>query len=507
MTDAGARGPEPVATFRRALPWSYVMTAARLGTTLLVSLVLARLLGPEAFGIIALANVLVLFLEMVVRQGLVAAIVQRPELPREHLDTAFWMTMGAVSLLLPGLLAVSGVWAAANSAPTLQPVLVALSPVLLLSGLSVVQEARLRRTMDFRALAIRTTIAVVAGGVAGLLAAALGAGVYALVIQQLATKTLEAVGLWRASSWRPRLHFELAVARDLLSFSGKTALAGVGVFVGQRADALLIGLFFGAVPVGLYRLALRFIDMTTDLAAGALQAVSLPELSRLSADREAFTRRSLELVRLGTVLTAPVLGVLAVASEPLMRVLGEEWLPAITPLRVLCLLAVFQLFTHFVGPILQAAGKPGVLAGLAWVFGIGSAAAFTLTGFLLTGATLSQQVTAIAVARLLFFGGLVLLVVVPVLHRVIGLDGRLVVRAMAPAVLAAGSGAMSVIAAMAVLGTSSLAPAAHLAVAAAAGGVTILSVTYLMEPFARGLVRRLLGSVRSSRPATDGATP
>lgn len=476
--------------FRTALPWAYAMTSGRMATTLLVSLMLARLLGPTAFGLIAMANVYIFFVEMVVRQGLVAAIIQRPGLTRAHMDTAFWMIMAVVAVLVPVAIGLSPFWADLNQTPDLQPVIIGLSPVLALKGLAVVQEAQMRRRLDYRVLALRTNLAVVLGGVAGIVAAFAGMGVWALVVQQLTMAAVEVAVLWRVSDWRPRPVFDRTAARELLGFSAFSGVAGLGVFLDQRMDALMIGLFFGPVAAGLYRLAVRLADTLTMAVGGALQSVSLPELSRFTGDQDAFNRRTGEILRLTAVVTVPFFAVLALVARPLLTLLGPDWGPAVPALQVLCLLGVVQVFTNLVGPVLQAAGRPGVLALFACIAAALSAGGFFVGGMLVRGMGLDAQVGGLALSRLAAYGVIVGMLALT-LPRLLGLRIRTVGRALARPCTAAIAGFLAASALLTTVGLDvARAPLVSLVVYAATGTLLVGGALLAIDPLSRSLVRR-----------------
>ncbi|TVR19993.1 MAG: lipopolysaccharide biosynthesis protein [Nitriliruptor sp.] len=449
--DPGAQGDtaidRPTASFGKALSWSYVLTTSRVAITLVISLVLARILGPEAFGLVAMGLAFVAFVELLVRQGMMPAIVQRPGLTPSHLDAAFWMTLGAAFVLTPIVLALSGWWAAVNDAPELGPLLRWLSILIVLKGLSVVQEAQIIRSLNFRVLAIRTSSATFVGGAAGIAAAVMGAGVWALVIQQLVTASLETALIWTMSEWRPRLRFQRNRAAELLGFSGTTALATLAVYLQKQADALLIGLFFGPLVTGLYRMAARLVGLGLEVASGALRSTFLPELSRFQDDREAFLDRTVEILRLSALLAIPLLGGLAAVSAPLLGLLGEDWLPAVHAVQLMAMLAALHSIAIFTGPILQADGQPGAFAWLTWVTGLLSVATLVGAGLLIPTTEAERTVTLLAAARTVVLGTGFVVIVVPVLSRRVGLSPRRLLGAVLPAMLAAAAGFAAVFAA------------------------------------------------------------
>ena len=263
--------------------WAYAMdTGARLLSTL-VTFVVAALLGPDEFGLVALALVYVMFIEMLQRQGMSSALVQREDLDRDHLDAAFWTITGLSLVLTAASLGLSGWSADMNGTPRLQPVIIWMSALLPTQGLILVQEAILRRDMSFRPLAVRNTIASVIGGLLGVVAAFLGLGVWALVIQQLGTALAKLGLLWSVTDWRPRFRFSTSHLRDLLSFSTGSFLTSIGVFVNNQADGLFVGMFFGPAAIGLYRFAQRMMTqvLALSLAGPSMVSVALPALLTL----------------------------------------------------------------------------------------------------------------------------------------------------------------------------------------------------------------------------------
>lgn len=438
----GPGATSPSGSYRRSVSWSVVAVGGQQGLTALLSFVLALLVGPEAFGTIAIAMVYVVFVQLLVRQGMIQTLVQRRDLDDTHVDSAFWMVV-AGSLVLSGLsIAASGPLASLNDLPALRAVIIWLSPLVLLQGLSVVQEALLRRRMAFRSLALRTLTSVGVGGVVGIGLASAGAGVWALVGQQLTMATAAIVVLWHASGWRPRLRFSALHARELLGFSAGSALGSLGNFASSRADALLIGVLLGPIAVGLYRLAARLTEIVTDVFTRSIQQVALPELSRLQGDAERFRARTLDVVRLTSVVTIPLLGVLAAGSTPLFELLGDDWAPATTALQVLCAVTAVRSVMLVNAAVVLAAGRPFLNAAHAWCAGVASVTAFLSAGLMVRDAPIAEQVLAVALARLAAQALVALPTQLYLLRRVVGLPLGDLSRQVLPAALA-GAAAMA----------------------------------------------------------------
>ncbi|WP_157756897.1 lipopolysaccharide biosynthesis protein [Plantactinospora sp. KBS50] len=397
-------GPSPTGhteRVRSAIGWSYLLTAGRFGSSVLVTFLLAKLLGPAEFGIVAMGTVLIMIVQTVLQQGLTSAIVQREGLTPDQVDTAFVvLAVGGVALTLLTI-AIAPVWALVNREPQLTAVTIALAPTVLLQGLSVVPETLLRRELQFRAVAIRTLLAATLSGLLGLGLALAGAGVWALVGQQVASALISLVVLWLVCPWRPGRRPRLAALRELWAFSAHAANAGLGAMLSSRMDLIVTGLVFGPVATGIYRLAARLPDVIVDITVRSLQQVALPALSRLQHDRVSFARYLARLQHLGAVAGLPVLGVLAAVAGPLVRFLGPQWAGTELPLRLLCLFGAVNVYGVLLGPALQAIGQPGRLAVITWTRGLTGAVVLVSLGSLLHGSRPPVQAAGVAAAGVL----------------------------------------------------------------------------------------------------------
>lgn len=349
-----------------ALAWSYVLSVGGFGVNAVMTFVLAAILDPRAYGVMALGLVWVLFVQTLLQVGPTLAVIQHEDVTDDHYDVAFWTTIGGAVVLGGAFAAVSPLWAAYNSLPELVPVCLALAPIVLVRATVVIPDAILRRGMQMRIIAIRGLLAAVAGGVAGISFALAGFGVWSLVAQQVTNEVVYAVILWTVTRWRPRLRWSVRALRDLRGTSVNSLLSSLGVFGASRADALVMGAYFTPQVLGLYRFALRMPQMVVDVAARGTQQVALPDLSRHGDDRTVFAQRLARLVHVGVVLGFPLLGVLAGLSRPVLALIGDQWAQAVVPMRVLCAASAVGIFGTVLGPALQAAGRAGVQAAHSW---------------------------------------------------------------------------------------------------------------------------------------------
>jgi O-antigen/teichoic acid export membrane protein len=430
-----------MARFQNALLWSFATTGGRQGINALLTFTLAAILGPEAFGTVAMASIFVRFIQMFLEQGLGPAIVQRQQLEEAHKNSAFWMVVGLSFVLVSLGVGLSRWWAGVNDLPELAEVISVLSLLIPLEALTVVQQALLRRHMEFKKLALRANVSVLCGGAVGLTLAFNGYGVWALVAQHLTTSATGVLLLWAVCDWRPSFRFSRSAASDLISFSSGAFLGRIAIFVNNRSDALLMGIFFGPVAVGLYRLADRLMGLLVDLSSRSIQAVALPEFSRLQSDPTALAASALRCLRISATIAIVPLAVMAASSHELMQIVGEKWAEAALPLSLLCGVGMVRAVTLITGPIMRALGRPYAHALFMWAHAIPSAAAFWAVASWLQTSEVPEQAAGIALSRVLLFALLFLPINCWIVVRMVSLSFGSLASAVAPAVAAGAIGA------------------------------------------------------------------
>ncbi|WP_168211865.1 oligosaccharide flippase family protein [Ruania zhangjianzhongii] len=493
----------PETSLRRATSWSYALSLGKMAISLSLAFVLAALLGPRAFGVIAMALVFINFVEMLQQQGLMPAIVSRKVLTDRHADTAFWLVTAVGLACTIAAVVIAPWWADLNGLPELAPVIRVLALTVPLTSTVVIHEALLRRNLAFKKLTVRTWVSLVAGGIAGVLGAVFGLGVWALVLQQVVTSVVVVIVLWTVSPWRPRFRVDRVAARELWSYSTRAASSSLGLFIGGRVDVLLTGLFFGPVVVGLYRLAQRLTSTAVDVTARGMQAVALPGLSGIQDDSTAFATRLLKMQRITSMLALPLLGLLAGAASPLEKILGQEWEGTATAIQLLAIMQAFTAISLLLGPALQARNRPGTLSIVIWISSGLKVLALAAAAWLAGGSgglivLCVAMITATAMSSIL---------IVAVAARVLGVRLADMMSAWVPG----GVGALvAVVVTGGVVWVLSLAPLLELVIAGAAGGLTAGLVVLAVSPELRDVVavarerlRRRPAEVRTSRGRMD----
>jgi PST family polysaccharide transporter len=339
--------------------WSGISQWANKFLSLVTFTILARLLHPDSFGLIALAGTFLAFLNLFLDQGFSTAIVQRKDLEPEHLDTAFWTNIG-ISLILT-VICVAGAGVTANffREPSLAPIIRWLSLSLIIISFNSVQSALFSKKLDFKLLAISSLISSFSGAIVGISMAFTGFGVWSLVGQQLSGGIVSSFVLWIASDWRPRFRFSRKHLDDLFAFGINIVGINILGFLVTRGDNLLIGYFLGATALGYYDLAYRLLLVVTSLFVGIISSTALPIFSSIQDDLPRLRKVLYEFVELTNTVAFPIfLGMSVLAPELVIVIFGEQWKASIPVMQILNIIGILYAGFYFNAPLMMAVGKP-----------------------------------------------------------------------------------------------------------------------------------------------------
>lgn len=403
--------------------WGYQLT------TLVVIAMLSRILTPEDFGLVALASVFTAFMKLITEQGLTDALVQRPELDPEHLDSAFWLSVSVGALLSIGLAGSSWLIAELVDQTSVAPVIVGLSPMLAIASLSGVQRAILTRELRFASLTARTLSSVVVGGFVGVGAALAGFGVWSLVAQSLSIELVGVIALWSASDWRPRFHFSWRHLRDLAGFGASVMGFRVFRFFNTRIDNLMVGSVLGATALGFYVVAYRLLELLINVTTAIIGTVVFPVISRIQHDRAKVQTAYYKTIRLTSAIAFPAfLGLIVVAPEITELTFGAQWGPSVPVMRVLALAGLLNSILFVNGIVLKSLGKPS------WRLAI---MALTAAALVIAFAIVVQHgIVAVATAFAIVSYALAPLWLWGT-HKLIGLEAKRYIREIVPTLISA----------------------------------------------------------------------
>jgi O-antigen/teichoic acid export membrane protein len=349
--------------------WTFSGLGFRGLLELLVTVVLARLLTPREFGVMASAVVVMKCSEIFSQFGIAAAMVQRPDLEARHVHAGFLLSccFGAaltalIFLLAPGI-------AQFFRMDELAPPLRLLSSVYIIQGVSLTAESLLQRKMKFRLLVSTQAVSYTFGyGVVAISLALWGLGIWALVWGQVLQSLVKSVIYLAIEPHSKSLKLELRAVKDLLSFGGGLTITRIcNSFAGQ-GDNLVIGRLLGAEPLGLYGRAYQLMVMPANLFGMALDQVLFPVMAKVQTERDRLRKAYERGVALIALMVLPVSVTMCVlAPEIVMVLFGPKWSGVVLPFQILAVGMLFRT-SYKMGDSLARA--TGAVYGVAWRHGL-----------------------------------------------------------------------------------------------------------------------------------------
>lgn len=341
-------------------------------------LITSRLVGPSAFGTVAIAIGLVELCRSLIVENVAANLIANSAADTRDFNAGFAWTMTGSVVVCIALVFAAPTIAPLFHTPALVTVLPQIALLLVCYGVSRLQEARMIKEMRFRMLALRTVIAALLGGGVGVLAARAGLGVTALVYQQWAGAVVSVVLLWGASDWRPQFRFSFSQFTALHRASLMLAPANLIYGLSVLADGLAVAIVAGPGAAGIYNLGKRVQVAMLVALSGALDRVSLATFSKLQKNQARLVAVFEQALAISMLAVFPLFfGVAAVAPELIDVVLGPAWLAAATPMALLLIGGAFAVATSYCDNVLL------VLEQRRWIVALHVVFIFVLIGGLL----------------------------------------------------------------------------------------------------------------------------
>lgn len=328
--------------------------------TLIVSIVLARILDPDVYGLIALVYVFIVILLVFVNQGLGNALVQKKN--ADHLDfsTVFWTSMVLCPLLYLLVFFTAPLLAWFFENPEITPLFRVLGLILIIAGVKNIEEAYISRNMMFKKFFFATLVGTIISAVVGIWMALAGFGVWALVAQSLTNPLIDTIILWFSIDWRPKLEFSKERLKGLFSYGGKLLLSALIDKLYINLRALIIGKKYTSADLAFYNKGENWPKLFTDTVNNSIDSVLLPVMSQAQTNKEEVKRLTRRAIKTSTFVIIPFLaGLFAVATPFIAVLLKDKWVPCVPYLRLFCLtFMLYPLHTANLNAI-KAVGKSG----------------------------------------------------------------------------------------------------------------------------------------------------
>lgn len=326
-----------------SLLWKMLERFSVQGVSFIVSLILARLLSPSEYGSVSLILVFTNLATVFVQGGFNMALIQKPNVTETDKSTVFFISLGVAALLYVILFFAAPAIASFYEIPELEPATRALSLILFPGALNSVQTALASKAFMFRAIFTSSLIAVGSSAIVGIALAWWGAGMWALVAQQLTNQVLVCLVMWFAIRWVPSPKFSLNSAKRLFSF-GSRVLGGnlLNTFF-QEARSLIIGGLYSVADLAFFARGRQFPQTIMSAVNGSLQSVMFPAFSKMQGDRGHVLSSLRRSVQVSNYIIHPAMIALAIVAEPLVVVLlTDKWLEAAQFVQIFALAYVFQ---------------------------------------------------------------------------------------------------------------------------------------------------------------------
>ena len=322
--------------------WRFMERSGAQAVTFVVQIILARLIAPEAFGIIALVLVFTTILQVFVDSGMGNALIQKKNADDLDFSSVFYFNM-AMCLALYALMFVAAPFIADfYNMPDLTPVIRVLGLMLVISGVRGIQQAYVSKHLMFKKFFYATLGGTICAAVIGIAMAYKGYGVWAIVAQHLSNAALGTIVLWFTVRWRPKLMFSFERLKGLFFYGWKLLVSELINSVYNELRKMIIGKLYTASDLAFYDRAAHFPRFIVFNINTSIDSVLLPTMSAEQDDKarvRAMTRRA---IKTSTYLMMPCMVGLAVCAEPVVRlVLTEKWLPCVPFLRIFCFTYAF----------------------------------------------------------------------------------------------------------------------------------------------------------------------
>ena len=318
--------------------WKLMENGGVQGVQLLVSILLARILSLEEYGVVALLTTFIAIANVLITQGFGTALIQKPNADEVDFSSVFWMNVGIGAVIYVALFAAAPFIAEFYETPALTGLLRVFSLVVLFGSVSAVENALVQRRMDFKHLFKSSLIAVVISGAIGIAAALNGMGPMSLVLQQLTYQFLYMVVIVKSVGWLPKRIFDLERVKTLFAFGWKLLCSALIDTIYNNVYSLVIGKIETKDRLAAYDKGNQFPSVLVMNINGAIQQVMLPALSESQSDRQKMKSMMRRSIVISSFVMFPMMAGLMAVAEPLISLLlKDKWLPAVPFLRLLCI--------------------------------------------------------------------------------------------------------------------------------------------------------------------------
>lgn len=342
----------------KGVSWTFIETVSVYFVRFFIGVVLARLLVPSDFGLIAMITIFISISDVFVNAGFGQAFIQKKNATPVDADTVFFINL-ALGCIVYGILYFSApIIASFFNQPPLKSLLRVLCLVVIINALNVIQYSLIRKELQFKKKAILQVFSSVTSGIIGIACAYNGLGVWSLVVQQICNKSLMCILLYYTSTWRLSFSYSRESARTLFSYGSWLMAANMIQLTFNNFYRFCIGKLFSATDLGHYERAKQFQSMIAETFSWVFGTVAFPTFAKLQDDNSELQKMLGRLVLYSCIVVFPLLSCLFIIAKPfIILLITEKWIQVIPYLKLLCVVGFCTPLYHFLSPLLQATGN------------------------------------------------------------------------------------------------------------------------------------------------------
>ncbi len=345
--------------------WSVAEKVGSMLLQMVVSIVVARLLVPEDFGVMAILTFFTSLSLVMVDSGFSQTLIRKEKPSDEDYRSVFALNIAISVLLYAILVAVAPLVARYYELPIIADIAPVLFLLLPINALCVIQNTIFVREFRFRLLSQANFVASLVAGAVAIVMAVAGRGVWSLVGQRVTTLAVKTAILWICSSWRPSLRFTMRPVREMAPFSFRLLSTDLISSIYNNISQMFIGKIYSADTLGFFNQAQKFKDLPLTSAMQSVQSVTYPALSQIGDQREKFAESYRQVLMVVAFMLFPVMtGIATVAEELFALLLGEKWMPTVPYLQILCLTGLFQPLAMIAYNILKVKSDGAIILRL-----------------------------------------------------------------------------------------------------------------------------------------------
>ena len=323
--------------------------------------ILARILAPHDFGLLGIALLTMATLETFSQTGFQAALIQKKEDIKSHLDAA-WTVLILRGFILFAILYLIAPYAATFfNAPEAKPIIQVIGFAILLQAFTNIGVIYFQKELEFNKECIYQFAGTLADFVVAVSAVLILRNVWALVFGLLAGNAARCIVSYFIHPYRPRLSSDLGKAKELFGFGKWILGSSILIFLLSQGDDIFVGKLLGATALGFYQLAYRLSNMPTTEITHVISRVTFPVYSKLQDNLPSLREAYLKTLQLTAFLSIPIAGLIFIlAPEFTMIFLGEKWMPMVPAMQVLCILGALRSIVATMGPVFYSTGNPKI---------------------------------------------------------------------------------------------------------------------------------------------------